>query len=201
MSATGALEVRDLRPEDVPAAIDVCARGMRDNPVHVAAYGDDPQRRLDCHRRAVRALFATFPRPAICAVRDGELLGVAAFADPGNCQPSPSQSVRLLPQIAAMGPRAGARVARWLAAWGRRDPTEEHVHLGPVAVDAHLQGQGIGLRLMREHAARLDAAGLRGYLETDKRENVRFYERVGYTVVDEGSVLGVPNWFMHRDPA
>jgi ribosomal protein S18 acetylase RimI-like enzyme len=33
---------------------------------------------------------------------------------------------------------------------------EPHVHLGPLAVDAHLQGQGIGSLIMREHCRRLD---------------------------------------------
>lgn len=54
---------------------------------------------------------------------------------------------------------------------------EAHVHLGPLAVDAHLQGQGIGSLIVQEHCRRLDSAREVGYLETDKRENVGFYER------------------------
>jgi hypothetical protein len=53
---------------------------------------------------------------------------------------------------------------------------------------------------MREHCQRLDADGLVGYLETDKPENVRFYERSGYEVIGEAAVVGVPNWFMRRAP-
>jgi hypothetical protein len=40
-----------------------------------------------------------------------------------------------------------------------------------------------------------------GWLETDKAENVRLYERFGYVVVEQTDVLGVPNWFMRRPPA
>jgi hypothetical protein len=47
----------------------------------------------------------------------------------------------------------------------RRDPTEPHWHLGPVAVDSHLQGQG--------------------------SDNVRFYQRFGFTVVAEGEELSL----------
>jgi hypothetical protein len=36
------------------------------------------------------------------------------------------------------------------------------------------------------------------YLETDKRENVGFYRKFGFTVVAGAEVMGVPNWFMHR---
>jgi hypothetical protein len=45
----------------------------------------------------------------------------------------------------------------------------------------------------------LDEQRLDGYLETDKRENVLLYERFGYRVIAEASVIGVPNWFMLRE--
>ena len=38
-----AAEVRDLRRDEHPAAVGVLARGMRDNPLHVAALGPDPE--------------------------------------------------------------------------------------------------------------------------------------------------------------
>jgi predicted N-acetyltransferase YhbS len=85
-------------------------------------------------------------------------------------------------------------------AWATHDLDEPHVHLGPLAVDAHLQGQGIGSEIMREHCRRLDADGLVGYLETDKPQNVRFYERSGYELIGEAAVLDVTNWFMRRVP-
>jgi predicted N-acetyltransferase YhbS len=87
-----------------------------------------------------------------------------------------------------------------MSTWAGHDPDEQHVHLGPLAVDAHLQGRGIGSQIMREHCRRLDAAQHVGYLETDKPENVRFYERFGYEVTGTAPVIGVPNWFMRREP-
>lgn len=92
-------------------------------------------------------------------------------------------------------------MGRWTSAWAKHDLDEPHVHLGPLAVDAHLQGQGIGSLIMREHCRRLDDDRDVGYLETDKRSNVRFYERFGFEVISEESVLGLPNWFMRRAPA
>jgi predicted N-acetyltransferase YhbS len=70
--------------------------------------------------------------------------------------------------------------------------------LGPVAVDAHLQGKGIGSTLMQAFCERMDALGEDAYLETDKQINVRFYERFGFEVAGVEEVLGVPNWFMTR---
>lgn len=41
--------IRPFARADAPAAVGVLARGMRDNPLHVAAYGDDPARRERVH--------------------------------------------------------------------------------------------------------------------------------------------------------
>jgi hypothetical protein len=54
--AEGSIEIRDLHRNEVSDAI-VLARGMRDNPLHVAAYGEDPQRRLRCHARLMGGFF------------------------------------------------------------------------------------------------------------------------------------------------
>jgi ribosomal protein S18 acetylase RimI-like enzyme len=201
VEGAGAIQVRDLRPEEVDEAVGVLARGMRDNPLHVAAYGEDPERRLRCHAHLMEGLFHHFPaQQPIVASRDGVLVGVTGVAPVGTCQPTGAQRLRLLPSMLALGPRTAARVGKWIATWAQHDPEEPHVHLGPVAVDTHLQGQGIGSMMMEEHCRRLDRAGELGYLETDKAENVRFYERFGFEVSGEAPVLGVPNWFMRREP-
>lgn len=80
-------QVRDLRPDEVPSAVGVLARGMRDNPVHVAAYGSGPERRLRCHARLLRGLFRAFPaQQPICAVRSDALVGVTGMARAGVLQ-------------------------------------------------------------------------------------------------------------------
>ena len=197
----GVSEVRDLRREEIGAAVALLARGMLDNPLNVAAYGSDPERRRRALERTFARLFAVFTqqRP-LCALDGGALVGVAGVAPAGTCQASALQRLRFLPLMLALGPRTSGRVSSWLAAWGKRDPARAHAHLGPVAVEPALRGRGIGSELLREHARRLDAAGEVSYLETDKRENVGFYERHGYAVVGETEVIGVPNWFMLREP-
>lgn len=197
----GAIAVRELRPEELPAAVGVIARGMRDNPLHIAAYGDDPDRRLRRHARLMHALLATSAaqRP-LCALQDGAIVGVAGVAPPGTCRPGPLHALRLLIAVLGLEPRTALRVLRWTGRWRRRDPDGAHVHLGPVAVDAHLQGRGIGSRILAEHCRRLDAAGHAAYLETDRQANVDFYRRFGFTVSGRDRVLGVACWYMTREP-
>jgi ribosomal protein S18 acetylase RimI-like enzyme len=105
----------------------------------------------------------------------------------------------LLPAVVFGNPLgATLRVLTWTAAWAHRDPAGTHWHLGPVAIEPSVQRQGFGSALLTAFCEHMDAYGAVAYLETDRRANVRFYERFGFAVVAEANVLGVPNWFMSR---
>jgi ribosomal protein S18 acetylase RimI-like enzyme len=197
------LEIGTLGAAEMEEAVRVMVRGMRDNPNIVAAFGQDPGTR---HRRLQR-LFGAMAAAEVpgrdrdmLAARgpDGLILGVCGMMPPGRCQPGPGRQVRLLPALLALGPRGAGRTMKWLGAWSKHDPNERHWHLGPVAVDADLQGMGIGSMLMRVFCERMDEAAEDAYLETDKEINVRFYETFGFVVTGEEEVLGVRNWYMFR---
>lgn len=201
MSEPHGVDVRPLGAQEAERAVTVLAHGMRDNPLHVAAYGPNPQRRVRVHAQLMRRLLDQSPAlEVLCAVRNGEIVGVGAAAPPGSCKPALPPPRALLSDVALMGPRTAIAVARWLVAWRRRDPAEPHVHFGPLAVLPELQGKGVGSALMQEHCRRFDASGQSAYLETDRERNVRFYRRFGFETIAEAHVLGVPNWFMRRAP-
>ncbi len=194
------LEIGVIGEAEIEEVLDVVSRGMRDNPQHVAAFGEDPETRRRRFRALMAAAFSAsdFSHALVARREDGVIVGVCGMLPPGNCRPDLRQGLRLLPALLSIGPRAAGRLMRWMGAWQRHDPKERHWHLGPLAVDAHLQGEGVGSRMMRVFCARMDAAGEDAYLETDKPINVHFYERFGFEVVGEEDVLGVPNWFMLR---
>ncbi len=194
------LEIGAIGAAEIEEVLDVVSRGMRDNPQHVAAFGRDPETRRRLFRRLMAAAFSTrdFSHALVARREDGAIVGVCGMLPPGECAPDLGQQLRLLPMLLFVGPRVAGRLVRWMGAWRRHDPKERHWHLGPLAVDAHLQGEGVGSRMMRVFCARMDAAGEDAYLETDKPTNVRFYERFGFRVVGQQEVLGVPNWFMLR---
>jgi ribosomal protein S18 acetylase RimI-like enzyme len=195
------LEVRDLPHAEFDSAARLLARSMRDNPVNARAFGPDQERRS-------RALAAFF-RPALegarrravvlGAFRDNALIGVAVAARPRQCQPTPFEKLRILPAVLFQAPvGTTARVLHWVGEWARVDPPEPHWHLGPIAVDPTAQGQGVGGAMLRALCALADDDSKFAYLETDKPENVRIYERFGFAVTAERKVLGQPNWFMVR---
>jgi len=198
---SGAVVIRELAESDIASAVGIIARGMRDNPLHIAALGSD----ADIRGQRLVSMFTValpliFSKGTVLGAFDRDtLVGIAGMIAPGRCQPSYTDKLSFMPRIVpAVGGGGLARVGRWMSEWGRRDLREPHWHLGPVAVDAHLQGKGIGTLLMREYCGRIDRVGLAGYLETDKPENVAFYERFGFQTIVSASVLDTPNWFMTR---
>lgn len=196
---TEALTIRELRRDERAAAAAVLARGMRDNPVHVAAFGDDAHLRQTRLERLFRAWLEVMDQQVrFGAVLGGALVGVAAVTPPGRCRPGPWASARMAARLLPVGAASLARVLHWQQAWQRLDPERPHVHLGPVAVDRPLQGRGIGSALLAACTRLCDETGAAGYLETDKAANVAFYERHGFEVVAETAVLGRRSWFMLR---
>ena len=195
---------RQLQRSELGEAARLLGRGMRDNPANIRAFGiRDTERRSWALARFFRpVLHGLYQRGLIWgAFRDGTLVGVCGMARPGLCQPSALEKLRVLPSVVFGNPvGTPLRVLRWVSEWARRDPAEPHWHLGPVAVDSHLQGQGIGSAMLVDFCARMDDERALSYLETDKSENVRFYQRFGFTVIAEAEILGIPNWFMSRSP-
>jgi len=195
------LSIRELHHEELTSAANLTARGMSENPLNIAAFGRDPVRRAERMRKMFRvALPMTFRKGFVLGIFDNEtLVGVAGSLPSVACQLSSRERLFLGPRLAvAVGFSGFARLARWMSLWASHDLPEPHWHLGPVAVDTRLQGHGIGSALMTEYCRRLDRAGSVSYLETDKAENVKFYEKFGFRQTAEAMVLGVPNWFMRR---
>ena len=196
------MQIRLLSADETADAARVLGRGMRDNPLHVQAFGTD----ADHRERALSRMFAPVLRrqvrkgAVLGAFVSNELAGVAGIVPPGYCQLTFTEKLPVLPALlGGSGLQSSLRVLAWNGDWERHDVEIPHWHLGPIAVDRHRQRQGVGSALLRALCSRIDEHNSAGYLETDKPENVAFYRRFGFEVVDEHLVLGVENWFMLRE--
>jgi GNAT superfamily N-acetyltransferase len=196
----GDLELRHLRPEELVVAAGVLTRGMDDNPIHVACFGADGRHRSHALGRFFRAFLPAMAHPPLAVCRRGWPVAVLGMAPPGTCRPSPAGMARMLVRSPPASPGEAWRATQWAGAWSRRDPSEPHWHVGPLAVDAPLRGVGLGSRLMQAFCDRMDQEGAVAYLETDRPENVGFYGRFAFEIVDSAVVLGTRNWFMRRRP-
>jgi hypothetical protein len=198
------LVLRLLRGKELTQAARLVGSAMRDNPANVAVF-----RMQNAELRSsamghffVPVLGGIYQRGLVLgAFRSNGLVGICGMTRPGFCRPGPIEQLRAFPK-AMIGNSIGTplRILNWVGEWARRDPAEPHWHLGPVAVEPSLQGQGIGSAMLKAFCALVDGTCACSYLETDKRENIRLYEHFGFTVVGSAEVLGIPNWFMSRVP-
>lgn len=196
--------LRELLHAELGEAARLLGRGMCNNPVNMRAFTiQDPERRSRALKRFFQPVLRGLSHRGVLigAFRNTTLVGVCCFARPGFCQPSALEKLSVIPSVVfGNSPATTLRVLRWTGDWARRDPTTSHWHLGPIAVDAHLQGQKIGSCMLSAFCDHMDSSQGLSYLETDKPENVAFYEKFGFTVVAKADVLGLANWFMHREP-
>lgn len=83
----------------------------------------------------------------------------------------------------------------------KHHPHEPHWYLALLGVDPAFQGVGLGSALLAHRIAGFDGRGEPAYLETQKQENVPYYERHGFVVRETVSVADSPPvWLMWRDP-
>jgi GNAT superfamily N-acetyltransferase len=88
-----------------------------------------------------------------------------------------------------------------LRSMDKKHPSEPHVYLALLGVDPSAQGQGIGKFLLQPRLDHCDENGFPVYLETQKPENLPYYERFGFKVRDTVALERTPTiWSMWRDP-
>jgi len=178
--------VRDFRPEDRDAAIEVLAAsfegfGPLDQVVGVDAKAPDRRRRM-----FEMTLKKGAKQNVIVAERDGQIEGVLTYADRPDCIPGARDS---LAAVRIAGPRLMALI-RDFRKVGKAHPGSPHRHLPVLGVHPEAQGRGIGGLLMAEYVRRCDEACLEGYLETtrwadtSRRAQERLYERHGFVVAE-----------------
>ena len=106
--------------------------------------------------------------------------------------------LRVLPGL----PAAGRRVVDLFRLLNRTDavhPHEPHWYLALLGIDPSYQRTGAGAALLEPVLARCDEQRLPAYLETQKPENVSWYARFGFEVVEQVDIGRCPPaWTMLR---
>lgn len=202
MNAEAETDIRPLLRGGLKAAATLCARAMRDNPVHIHCFGADPVRRERRLRRFFFSMLHYGRRRGLLlgAFVDRELVGIAGALAPGACRPAFLDILRLTPgMLVGNSPLSLWRTAHWLRAWLRADPDEPHWHMGPLAVASAWQGRGVALKLGRVLCNQINEhSALPLYLETDKWRNVRLYQAFGFKITGTRWVGSTPSWLMLR---
>ena len=181
-----------MEKNDIPEAARVLSVAMLDNPLHAALFqGRDEKVRL-LIQDMFNELLTNVPGVVFLAREGQAVVGVMRMR---------SCDGRKIPD-APEGPQdendLDQRKFIWLKEWARRDPTDQHWHLGPIGVLPSHQGAGVGSQLMQRFCKEVDACSAKAYLETDLDKNVRFYQKFGFEVVATSEIFQVENRYMLR---
>lgn len=93
------------------------------------------------------------------------------------------------------------RYSAGMADLHRKDLPQSHWYLELLGVSAGQRGTGIGAALVKEFLAEVDKEGSPTYLETSERNNVPFYQRLGFRTLRHGAapVGKIPYWTLIRE--
>jgi ribosomal protein S18 acetylase RimI-like enzyme len=191
-----------LRAQEIAAAAALLGRAFRDAAMNRVVVGGSQRTRERSNTAGMRAVLPLArARGQVIGARVGErLAGVLVALPPGVAtvgRPSPLAMLRLL---IAQRPAVARRWSAVAEALQLHRPAAPHAYLATLGVDPELQRAGVGRTLLAHWLAAVDAAGQRAYLETDSTSNVAWYERFGFAVRAELTVLGVTVHLLERGP-
>jgi ribosomal protein S18 acetylase RimI-like enzyme len=190
------ITIEEFNPEMTDDTVDVLARAFVTNPLNIAVFGVG---QVSANQAFFRGGLRVMRGRKLVALDGGRIIGFIHWVTSPRCQFSIVEKLAMLPRmIQEFGLQRSLRISSWLATWSRHDPKDPHCHLGPIGIDPNAQGRGIGQRLMSLYCEDLDRTATAGYLETDRPENVAFYQRFGFEVTHEMPVVGTPNFLMRR---
>ncbi|HEX9813995.1 MAG TPA: GNAT family N-acetyltransferase [Myxococcota bacterium] len=196
--------IAPLAHSQLQPMVDVLARAFCSNPINRAVVRSvDPERCFRSNRHSMRTLLpiAQLHGKVLVATLDGNLSGGLVASPPGRFPLPPSP---LADQLRCLI-RPGWQVARhWEVVFEALEalhPVEPHWYLGTLGVARSAQRRGVGAALLSRWLDDVDCDVVPAYLETDREEHICFYERAGFSLAGETSVLGVRAWCMKRPPA
>jgi len=191
-------EIRELLRDELPAAVVLLARAMRDDPMYEAVFGPSADHRFARLNRFYGGLLPVMGRGLLSAWDAGRLVGVLGSFPLGSCKASLALQLWIAYRMLSVDLAELWRLWHWQSNSEIHAPRQRHCQLGPVAVAVDRQRQGIGSRMLQAFCARMDDRGEPAFLETDKWDSVRFYQRFGFEVTARAEILGKRNWWMRR---
>ena len=195
--------IRRAELNDSPTIGAVQGRAFCDDPLQAWAIPDS-QHRLELLTTMFELITRVISIPLGESYVD-EQLGTAAFwVPPGRWgEPITSEAGEALRALdGQLTSDIRNRFAKANEVMHAAHPTESHWYLQGLGTDPHRQGAGLGSAVLQPVLDRADATSVPCYLESTKADNVGFYERHRFQVVE---TLEIPGggptlWAMRREP-
>ena len=196
------INIEKIERDEFKEASGMLGKAFATQPSSFAIYKGVTDIELLSKRMALifEALLKSPSGRVFVAKYDGKITGAMRIVEWPQCQLSTAQRLRMLPLLVRSGGGFPSlrRSMEFRGAWAKNDPKKPHYHLDPLGIHPDLQGKGIGSKMMEYYCNIVDSKKMDAYHETDRTENVGFYEKFGFEVIKEEEILGFPNWYMWR---
>ena len=190
--------------DDISPGAAAFARAFYDDAAIKWFLPDDDKRLSQFTRLYELILAKTMPVDFYETYTTDDHAGMAIWGRPGAWEPPTKMMLPVLPKmLAILGPRSFLKYMRAMAAMKKVHPEEPHWYLAGLGTDPPKQRSGVGRSLIAPVLARCDAERLPAYLETQKPENVPYYNQFGFEVTGEIDLPGAGGphlWLMWRKP-
>ena len=199
-------DIERMAPADANAAVVTLARSFHDDPLFNFLIPD--------HLSQARASL-TFMHSAIADARpfgeiwvaraDASIAGVAAWLPPGRYPRGVVRETQYISRDMRSVTRLGGRFIIGTKLQAKMQQAHHrvkvpHWYLMLLGADPAFQRQGAGTALLQPVIECCDRDAVPAYLETQKAENVPWYHRFGFEVVEEIKVKGAPQmWGLRRE--
>jgi GNAT superfamily N-acetyltransferase len=202
------IDERVLTRQEMSAAIAVSSRAFFNDPFFKYLLPDDAMRRsrLPVFFRSVYAHMGALGR--VVTVRDDadHILGVAAWQTTGGYPPSIALQLRQIPSSLRAfyrRPRALATGNRYVAALAHAHRKDPQWYLMVLCADPAVQRSGVGTLLLNHGLELVDVEHVGSHLETPRLDNVAYYRRFGYELIETLTPVegGPPFHAMWRAPS
>jgi GNAT superfamily N-acetyltransferase len=175
---------RTATPADTEAIVDTLTTAFFHDPLWGPAFPDEQQRPVQA--AAMWRLYVTSALRYPWTLVTPEAEAAAVWIPPGGTELT-DQEEDDLPNLLTQA--AGADVAKAIltiyAQLEAAHPQEPCFYLTLLGVHEDHRGKGLGMGLLAESLARIDALGAPAYLESSNPANVARYQSVGFTARDE----------------
>ena len=175
------MQTRLASSEDTDALARTLAEAFFLDPVWGWAFADPRQRKMQ-HEAWFRLLIGSaLPHKWVWTTPGYE--AVSVWVPPGCPELSESDEAQLGPmleeQLGSRAPLVMEVFERFEAAHPR---SQDHYYLSLLGTHTDHRGSGLGMGLLADNLARVDATHMPAYLESTNPANLRRYESVGFAV-------------------
>lgn len=196
-----------LTKEDIPRAVGCLKDAFRDDPLWTEVFKNDPDKD--------NALSGFFTCPLLYGMKFGkvyatspEIEGVAAWVHGKYAEMTMWRMLRCGALL--YGAKMGRETVRNLSIVSKQlgpdrkrlMKNKPYLYLMVIGMFSQAQGKGLGSKLVGAMIEECARERLHLYLETEKEENLSFYEQHGLTVLQKivFKKINLPMWLMERKP-